>query len=339
MNKRTYVLAAVFSLLAAFSVFAQNNRNSATPPSWAIGTWYGTTSYGPRIIITIARNGTVTSQIENNTAYGVYQRGDMAVFDTVSVRVSRSGNGIETYNAASGERVIYSRRGFDDVGGNVQIYGGGNNVQIYGTTGGHDADGLGQPGVIVYEDRDGRGRSQSFGYGRYLSAGNTLGNLRNDKASSVVVSGGYHVRLCESEGDGAGDGQCEDYGAGTYNLRLNDKASFIEVTRTGIWGGNGNGYPNGYPNNYPNGNPNNYPAPGYPSGSGAVYINDLAGQKTSTADSQMRQRGFQQVDSYRDGGTDFRIWWRAYSRQCIQVALEHNRYSTITDIGSHQGCQ
>lgn len=103
-------------------------------------------------------------------------------------------------------------------------------------------------GVTVFEDRDARGRSQTFGVGRYLNAGGQLGSLRNDKASSVVVERGYRVRLCENEGSsGAGEGRCEEYNEGTHNLRYNDSASYVEVQRAGRtwgvggWGGTGGG--------------------------------------------------------------------------------------------------
>jgi hypothetical protein len=317
-----------------------------------VGTWYGTTSYGPRIVITIARDGTVTSQIEGNTAYGVYRRGDVADFDTVRVSISRSGNGIESYNAASGERVVYSRRGFDDgpAYGNSGYGNSGYGNSDYGNSGygNSDADGLGQRGIIVFENRNSTGNSQSFGTGRYLSGSGQFGQLRNDRASSIEVLPGYRARLCENEGDGGGGGQCEEFGPGSHNLRNNDQTSYIEVTRNGRFRGgygrgNGNGYPNGYPvgnsNGYPIGNPNNYPAPGYPGGRNAVYVNDLAGQRISDADRRMRDRGFLNVDSYRARGGSFAIWWRAQSRQCIEVGLNRGTYSTITDIGSHPRCQ
>lgn len=97
--------------------------------------------------------------------------------------------------------------------------------------------GTGQYGVMVYEDRDSRGRSQGFGVGRYMAAGGRLGVLRNDSASSVMVSRGFTVRLCEHEGSGFGDGRCEEYSEGSYNLRHNDEASYIEIQRIGGWGG------------------------------------------------------------------------------------------------------
>ncbi len=104
--------------------------------------------------------------------------------------------------------------------------------------------GTGQYGVTVYDDRDFRGRSQGFGVGRFMAAGGRLGVLQNDSASSVVVSRGFRVRLCEHEGLGFGDGRCEEYTEGRHNLRYNDEASYIEVQRVGGWGGGIGGRPN-----------------------------------------------------------------------------------------------
>lgn len=309
----------LLGLAAVFAVAAQNQVN---PPSWAVGTFTGQTSYGPQITITIYRDGTVTSQIEGNTARGVYTRNNWADFGAVRVQITRSGNAIESYNPNSGERVIYSRV---SGGGGYNNGGYGNNNN--GTYNDGEYEGLGRRGVVVYEDRNFSGRSQSFGRGRYLNAGGQMGNLRNDKASSVVVSRGYHVRICDSEGsDGLGGGDCEDYNEGSYNLQHNDEASFIEVTR--------DGYGNNYPGNYPN---NGYPNNG--GGYNTVYVNDLAGQRTSTADSQMRSRGFRNVDSYRQNGGNYTLWWRGASQQCVEVGISRGRYSTIQDIGSHPNCR
>ncbi len=111
-------------------------------------------------------------------------------------------------------------------------------VRRQGSGGGWGSGGgLGRQGVTVYDDRDFRGRSQNFGPGRYLNNRGQLGAIRNDEASSVVVQRGYRVRFCESEGNGNGEGKCDEYGEGRYNIRLNDEASYIEVRRTGGWGG------------------------------------------------------------------------------------------------------
>lgn len=320
MKRKIIGGAALLVLAVAASVVSVSAQNAVTPPSWAVGSFTGQTSYGPQITITIFRDGRVTSQIEGNTATGVFTRNNWADFGQVRVQVSRSGNAIETYNPTSGERVTYTRNGNWNGG-----YGNGNNNN--GGYGNGEYEGLGQRGVVVYEDRNFGGRSQSYGTGRYLNSGGQMGNIRNDKASSVVVSRGYHVRICDSEGDdGLGGGRCEDYNEGSYNLQNNDQASYIEVTRNGY----GNNYPN---NNYPN---NNYPGNG--NYNNAVYVNDLAGQRTSDGDSQMRARGFRNVDSYRQNGSNFTLWWRGASRQCIEVSISRGRYSTIQDIGNDSRC-
>jgi hypothetical protein len=327
MKKLVLSTAIVLGLAALFSVSAQTQVN---PPSWAVGSFTGQTSYGPQITITIYRDGTVTSQIEGNIARGVYTRNDWANFGEVRVQVTRSGNAIETYNPTSGERVTYIRNNNGGYGNGNGGYGNGNGGygNGNGSYGNGEYEGLGRPGVVVYEDRNFSGRSQSFGVGRYLNAGGQMGNIRNDKASSVVVARGYHVRICEAEGsDGLGGGRCEDYNDGSFNLQNNDQASYIEVTRSG------------YGNNYPN---NNYPNNNYPNNNGnyneAVYVNDLAGERTSNADTQMRARGFRNVDSYRQNGGNYTLWWRGASRQCIEVGIARGRYSTLQDIGNDQRC-
>jgi hypothetical protein len=95
--------------------------------------------------------------------------------------------------------------------------------------------------VVVYEQRDGRGRSESFNVGEYRFNRNEFGRLRNDSAASVYVAAGYQVRLCDSEGwNGQGGGNCEEYGPGNHNLRYRNTASYISV-----WGGSGGGWGGG----------------------------------------------------------------------------------------------
>ena len=174
----------------------------------------------------------------------------------------------------------------------------------------------GRQGVTVYSEKNYRGTSQSFGVGRFLYAGNQLGALKNDDASSVVVERGFRVRLCENEGSsGAGEGRCEEYGEGRYNLRYNDKASYIEVNRAGRggFGGAGNRAP--------------------------VDVSDLVGVRASSGEQEMRSRGFRNVAGFDSGNTKYTIWWRSRSRQCIQVATADGRYDSVTDIGSHPRCR
>ncbi|MFZ1699437.1 MAG: hypothetical protein WBO10_08800 [Pyrinomonadaceae bacterium] len=124
----------------------------------------------------------------------------------------------------------------------VQRTGGWNGGGWNGGNNGGGWTGGGDQSVTVYDDRDFRGRSQTFGEGRYLNSRGQLGAIRNDEASSVVVQRGFRVRFCEGEGTGNGAGRCDEYGEGRFNLRLNDEASYIEVQRTGVgWTGGNNG--------------------------------------------------------------------------------------------------
>ncbi len=198
------------------------------------------------------------------------------------------------------------------------LWGGGTGVEPGNPTSSNP--GLGQSGVTVYSDSNFRGRSQSFGVGRYLNSGRQFGNLPNDEASSVVVQTGYRVRLCENEGNlGYGGGRCEEYGAGRFNLRYNDEASFIEVTRssaTQLPGGGG----------------------GWLASILRVNVSDLVGYRTYEGDAQMRNRGFKIVDTINEPRTTYAIWWRGVSRQCVQVAVANGRYDSVTTLTSHPKC-
>lgn len=91
--------------------------------------------------------------------------------------------------------------------------------------------------VTVYEDVNSGGRSQFFGEGTFRADMGQLGKLPNDSASSVKVAKGYRVRLCENEGEGKATGRCEEYGEGTFNLKVAkaggvaDLVSMISVFR------------------------------------------------------------------------------------------------------------
>lgn len=173
--------------------------------------------------------------IGNDRASSVY------VAEGFSVRICEAegrGNGsgrCEQYGAGYHNLMYSNTMSYIQVSGNGSGWGGNG-----GNWGGNN-NGIGGNGVTVYDDRDYRGASQKFGPGRYLNSGGGLGAIRNDEASSVIVERGYKVRFCESEGGGNGAGKCEEYGEGRYNIRLNDEASYIEVTRTGGGWGGGNG--------------------------------------------------------------------------------------------------
>ena len=196
------------------------------------------------------------------------------------------------------------------------LWGGGTGVET-----GRPAvtvPGLGQPGVTVFVDRNFRGRSQSFGVGRYRSNKGQLGSIPNDEASYVIVTSGYRVRLCENEGTlGFGGGRCEEYGVGRFNLIYNDDVSFIEVTRSSSSSGGGGGWLSSILR---------------------VNVTDLVGYYSFDGDAKMRSRGFKYVDVIREPRTVYMIWWRAASRQCVQVAVANDRYNSVADIGTHPKC-
>jgi len=202
---------------------------------------------------------TLSAQFRSNGPVTIYDqrdgRGNAAAFDVGTYRSDRNELGLLRNDSASSVLVSrgYTVRLCESEGrgtgsGKCEEFGEGNHnlryggtasyVQITRTGGGWDGGG-GNGGsdrnsVLVFEDRDFRGRSQTFGVGRFLNAGNQLGSLRNDAASSVVVPRGYRVRLCENEGNsGRGEGRCEDYGEGRYNLRYDNAASYIEIIRDG----------------------------------------------------------------------------------------------------------
>ena len=103
---------------------------------------------------------------------------------------------------------------------------------------GRGSSGSGANAVTVYEDNDLRGRSQTFTDGRYLNNRGQLGNLRNDRASSVEVPVGFSVRLCDAEGSGYGLGTCLVFGPGKHDLpyTLDNRVSYVEVSQI-LWGG------------------------------------------------------------------------------------------------------
>jgi hypothetical protein len=299
------------------------NGNTSAPPSWAIGTFYSSNIQG--YTMTITGSGQITLSGPDGTQSGRWNRNSIDI-GNVSYPATRSGNGLRAYNQSTRTYTDYSRSGGSNNGG-----WNNNNSGNWGWGGGNSSNvpGLGKAGVTVYDDRNFRGTSQTFGVGRYLNNAGQFGALRNDEASSVMVLNGYKVRFCEGEGDGNGSGKCDEYGAGRYNLRLNDEASYIEVTRAyggGNWGNNdGGGY---WGNNSSSG-----------SWGGAAKINDLAGLATITGNARMMTRGFRLVDTMRQTNTTYTIWWRSNSNQCVQVTVANGRYDSVNDIGSHPRCR
>jgi len=195
----------------------------------------GDSLYAQAVTVFDRRDGGGSNQ---SFAVGIY-RNDRGDFNSglkndaaSSVRVER------------GYRVrLCENEGYGDNGsGRCEEYGSGlynlrydntaSYIRVWRSSGG--GGGISRGVVTVYDDRDYDGTWQTFDTGRYRFNKGEFGRLRNDEASSIIISRGYRVRLCESEGfDGRGTGRCEELGEGRYNLRLNDEVSFIQVQRSG----------------------------------------------------------------------------------------------------------
>lgn len=89
-------------------------NQTSTPPNWAQGTFY---SVYPSVRMTISRNGEVTSNISGQTFSGRYYRGSIHA-DGQTATVTRTQNGIRTYNTVTGQTIDFSRgQGGGDGGG------------------------------------------------------------------------------------------------------------------------------------------------------------------------------------------------------------------------------
>lgn len=74
--------------------------------------------------------------------------------------------------------------------------------------------------------------------------------------------------------------------------------------------------------------------------SASVDVSDLEGARGAGADSDLRARGFRDVDGFASGdngkGT---VWWNGSTRQCLQVIVADGYVDSITDIGTHPRCR
>jgi len=82
---------------------------TSTPPGWAQGTFYSTN--GTNIQLSIDSSGRATVVNSGQSYYGAYYRNNLTVNGDVS-SVSRTGNGIRTYNRNTGQTTDYSRNGW-----------------------------------------------------------------------------------------------------------------------------------------------------------------------------------------------------------------------------------
>ena len=66
---------------------------------------------------------------------------------------------------------------------------------------------------------------------------------------------------------------------------------------------------------------------------------DLNGLGTRNAHSKMRDWGFERVDTMESGNTEYTIWYRRASGQCIQMTEANGRALDVRGIGHHPACR
>ena len=68
-------------------------------------------------------------------------------------------------------------------------------------------------------------------------------------------------------------------------------------------------------------------------------LRDLRDARASSADDQLRQWGFSDVDRETMGDTVYLIWYNRSRGQCLQETMADGRVVSIDDIGSHPACR
>jgi len=63
-----------------------------------------------------------------------------------------------------------------------------------------------------------------------------------------------------------------------------------------------------------------------------VPLGDLVGARASSADSELRSRGFRDTGGYKDGGKSFVTWYNPNTRQCVQSVTRDGHIKHINDI-------
>lgn len=82
-----------------------------------------------------------------------------------------------------------------------------------------------------------------------------------------------------------------------------------------------------------------YPGePGYGGGM-TGSIQGIEGMDNARAFNELRARGFENVDSFSSGRTNYRVYFYRPNRLCVQTTANNRRILDIRDIGGHPRCQ
>lgn len=202
-----------------------------SPPSWAVGTFYGRDTAGRRITVNIATNGSVSADADGTPFYGSFTRGNYLSFADGTSRVTREGDGFWTTRTSNGERTFFSRNGYGSGGGGGNIDGYGDRINppdwAVGTFYGTDQAGRRITITIarngsVNADANGtaffgaftRGNTLSFadGTSRVTREGNGFWTTRNSNGERTFFS---------RSGYGSGGGVGGGGGVGIEGNRIN----------------------------------------------------------------------------------------------------------------------
>jgi hypothetical protein len=100
------------------------------PPSWAVGTFYGTDPMGRRVTVTISRDGYVNANTNGTPFTGRFVRGNYLSFEDGTSQVIRDGDGFRTVRSSNGETTYFSRNGYGNGGGGWNGGGVGTGVKV-----------------------------------------------------------------------------------------------------------------------------------------------------------------------------------------------------------------
>jgi hypothetical protein len=70
-----------------------------------------------------------------------------------------------------------------------------------------------------------------------------------------------------------------------------------------------------------------------------VDFSDLQGARASSADSELQNRGFVNVDGAKSDSASYTYWYNGYTGQCLQMMTVNGRAEDIRDIGHHPQCR
>ncbi|MGL6111594.1 MAG: hypothetical protein ACRC2B_16000 [Rubrivivax sp.] len=63
---------------------------------------------------------------------------------------------------------------------------------------------------------------------------------------------------------------------------------------------------------------------------GYVNVNDLVGARASSADDELRSRGFRNTSGYKANERAYSYWWNGNTRQCLNAAVHDGRVESLT---------